>query len=259
VTIAGLNGTKVNGRTSVRFVRPRFSQAEFRLGSGNDRITFSGFTVTDDLFVNLGPGNDILSTVATRPVRAGKNFRIEGEAGSDAVRLNNVVSGEDLGIEGGTGPLTASVSRARVGKTLTVIGDLLADTVTVADTMATGPVSVEVKSGNDRVTLARSAADGWFVNTDEGADRITATAVTGREDIGLFAGKDSDVVGLVRVRAGKNLTLTLDTGNDTASGQEVTAAFDLVVEGGDGQDVLTDLGISGGTKTEFKDIEVILP
>jgi hypothetical protein len=258
VTIAGANGTRVNGRPLVRFVRPEFSQAEILLGAGNDRITFIGFTVTNDLFVNLEAGNDILATVAASPVRVGKNFRIQGEAGNDVIRLSNVISGEDIGIEGGTGVLAASVVNSEVGKSLTVIGDLLPDSVTVSGTTAAGLVSVETKSGNDRVNLARSTANGWFVDTAEGSDRIAATLVASVEDIGLFAGTEADLVTLVRVTAGKNLTLTLDTGNDRAFGQAVTAALDLVIEGGDGRDILTNRGISGGTKSEIKEIEVLL-
>lgn len=263
VVVTGQNGTRVNGVASARFPRLALNAAEMQLGGGNDVVTLRGLQIANDLYVNLGDGADRLSIPAAASVTVGGNLAIEGAGGNDTIRTEGVIVGQDLYIDGGIGVLNATVSGAVVGFNVSLIGDDANDVLTVSSLAAGGDIFVEAKGGSDRVSLTTVEALLIGISADAnaivGADRVTLIEVSTMEDLGIFTGPGNDIVQLMDVASAKNLTVSLDSENDKVSGMNVSAALDAVFEGGAGSDTFEDFGITGGTKKDVKEFEVLLP
>jgi hypothetical protein len=261
VTVTGQNGTRINGQTAIRFLNPQLNAMEIRMEGGDDAVTLRGLQLTNDLFANLGAGNDLLTTVATSPVRVGANAQIEGGEGTDTIRLSGISTSEDLYIDGGLGVLNASLTAANVDKALTIIGDEANDIVTLSQVSVGDSLSIETKGGADRVSLTDAFAFKLSINTDAngvGADQVNLTRVTALEDIGIFTGAGNDVARLTDVQSGKSLVVSTDSGNDRVVATRVTVAEDAIFEGGAGVDRLEDYGIFAGVKKEIKEFESLI-
>lgn len=263
VTVSGQNGTLINGRASVRFARLQLNATEIRMGGGNDVVTLRGLQIANDLYVDLGEGADRLTAPAASPVIVGGNVAIEGGAGNDTVRTESMMVGLDYYVDGGLGVLNATAIQTVVGFNVTVIGDEANDLVALTSVAAGGDVLIETKGGSDRVTLTTVSALLLGVNTDAnaiaGADRVSLDGIVTVEDVGIFTGPGNDVVQMLNVQSGKNLTVSADSGNDRVSGAGVEVALDAVFEGGAGTDTFEDFGITGGVKKDVKEFEVFLP
>jgi hypothetical protein len=99
VVVTGQNGTKINGVASARFPRLALNAAEMQLGGGNDVVTLRGLQIANDLHVNLGDGADRLTIPAAASITAGGNVTIEGAGGTDIIRTEGVMVGQDLYID----------------------------------------------------------------------------------------------------------------------------------------------------------------
>lgn len=256
VTVLGRNGTTVNNAARAIYRNLNLSALEVLMNGGNDIVALRGIRTGNDLFVNLGAGNDVFTADAA--VNISKNAAIEGEAGTDRITLTGSTVGEDLNIDGGIGALTARVNGVSGGKSLTIIGDALTDTVSVTDSEFGDLVSIETKEGTGRITIARTLANLLAISTSSGRDVINVTDAMLVEDVGIFTGLGNDDVTLANVESGKSLTVSVDGGNDVVTGQNVVVAEDAVFEGGDGVDVIEDAGIVGGQKKEIKEFEIEL-
>jgi hypothetical protein len=259
VSISGQNGTTINGLAAVRLVNPQLNQLDIRMEGGDDSVILRGVTVANDLFVDLGSGNDRLSSPQLTPITVGARATIEGGLGNEVIRLDGITVREDLTIEGGLGTLNLNLNAGAVDKLLTIVGDDANDSVSLTGVRVGDALSIETKGGADIVSLIDVLAFSAIINTDSnsvGADRVTLNRVTTIEDIGIFTGDGNDVVALTDVTSGKSLTVSLDSGNDSFSGTRVSVAEDAVFEGGAGIDSFTDRGISGGIKKDVKEFEV---
>lgn len=256
VTVAGRNGTRVNGLTSVRFPRLQLNAAEIRMEGGNDQVTLSGIRTGNDLYINLGAGADLLNTSAA--VTVGANLTIEGAAGADNIQLTNLTAVEDIYVDGGLDALTATLSRLNAGKSLTIVSDAARDIVNVSNSIVAEVLSIEAKAGNNSVGVYGVAALAAFVSTDLGADSVVTQDLMTAEDIGVFTGVGNDSVTLTNLDSAKSLTVSVDAGSDRVSGTNVSVAEDAVFEGGAGTDTITDLGIIAGVKKEIKEFEILL-
>lgn len=261
VVIAGQNGTTINGLPSVRFVRPQINALELRMEGGNDVVTLRGLNVANDLFVDLGAGDDRLTTPAASPVTVGANASVLGSEGNDVVQLNSMTVREDLYVDGGLGTLNATFNNLQVDKALSVLGDDAIDVINISNSRAGLGVTIETKGGSDRVSLTDISAFAMSINTDAngaiGADQVNLTRVTTQEDLGIFTGAGNDVVRLTDVSSGKSIIASLDEGNDRLIATRVSAAEDALFEGGAGVDILENFGISAGIKREFKEFETV--
>ncbi len=192
VIVSGQNGTLINGLASVRFVRPQINALEVRMEGGNDTVALRGLNIANDLFVDLGAGDDRLTSPATGPVTVGANASIFGSEGNDTLQLGAMTVREDLYVDGGIGALNASLNGVQVDKVLSVIGDEAIDVVNLSNTRASLGVNIETKGGSDRVNLTDIAAFAVSINTDAnsaiGADQVNLTRVTTVEDLGIFTG-----------------------------------------------------------------------
>ncbi len=261
IVIAGQNGTLINGLPSVRYPRVQLNAMEVRMEGGNDTVTLRSLQVANDLFVDLGAGNDRLTAPAAAPSTIGANMAVMGSEGNDVVQLAGITVREDLSIDGGLGVLNASVSNASVDKVMSIIGDEANDIVSIVGTRVGLDLKLETKGGSDRVTLTDVAAFQLSINTDAngavGVDQVTLNRVSTVEDLGIFTGAGNDVVRMTDVTSGKSITVSLDEGNDRLIATRVRAAEDAVFEGGAGVDTLENYGISAGIKREFKEFEII--
>jgi hypothetical protein len=256
VIVRGNNGTLVNGLPSVRFPRTPLNAVEVRMGDGNDTVRFNNLVVANDVFVEMGLGND--RVLASSPLRVGNNFEVQAGEGNDVVRMTDLEIGVDAKIEGGLGTLNATLTGASVGGNATIVGDDANDVVTVSGEFG-GDILIETKKGADRVSMQSATMRSLYIATDEGADSVTLAGVSTTEDIGVFTGMDNDAVSLTSVASGKSITVSVDDGSDTVYGQDVLANQDAIFEGGFGTDTITDLGIVGVVKKDVKEFEIFLP
>jgi large repetitive protein len=262
VVVSGQTGTLVNGMASFRLVRPSINAVEIRMEGGNDVVSLRNLQVANDMFIDLGSGNDRLTTPATTPNTVGANLAIYGSEGNDIVQLNRVTVREDLFVDGGLGTLQASLVDSVIDKTATMVADDLADVITFRNTRVGLDVNIETKGGSDQVNLTDLSAFQLAVNTDAnglvGLDRVTMNRVTTIEDLGVFTGAGADIVRMTDVSSGKSITVSLDEGNDLLVMARVTAAADAVFEGGAGLDTVDFLDVLGSTKREFKEFERVI-
>lgn len=261
IVISGQNGTLVNGLPSFRFPQVQLNALEVRMEAGNDTVALRGLQVANDVNVNLGAGNDRLTSPATSPSTISGNMFVLGDEGNDVVQLAALTVREDLYIDGGLGILNASVNASDIDKVMSIIGDEANDIVSVTGSRIGLNLSLETKGGSDRVSITDTDAFHISINTDAngsvGLDQVTLNRVTTVEDLGIFTGAGNDVVRLTDVTSGKSLIVSLDEGNDRVIATRVQAAEDAVFEGGAGVDTLENYGITAGIKREFKEFEVI--
>jgi hypothetical protein len=261
IVIAGQNGTLINGLPSVRFPRVALNSLEVRMEGGNDSVALRGLQVANDVNVDLGAGNDRLTSPSTTPSTINGNLSVWGNEGNDVVQMAGLSVRENLSIDGGLGSLNSSISNSTIDKVMSIIGDDADDVVSVVGTSIGLDLALETKGGSDRVTLTDVGALHLSINTDSngavGLDQVTLNRVTTVEDIGIFTGAGNDIVRLTDVTSGKSIIVSLDEGNDRLIATRVQAAEDAVFEGGAGLDTLENFGIFAGVKREFKEFEAI--
>ncbi len=262
VILSGQNGTTINGLPSVRFLRPQLNAMEVLLHDGNDSIAFRGVQVANDLYVDLGSGNDRLTSSIASPMFVGANASIYGSAGNDSVQLAGAWIQEDLIVDGGLGVLQASMSTMTINKGMSVIGDEANDSVVITNLSVAQGIHIETKGGSDRVSMTDLMGFTISIQTDSnaaiGADQVLLTRVSVIEDIGIFTGMGNDVVRLTDVSSGK-LSVSLDEGNDRLVATRVAVATDAVFEGGAGSDIFENFGVSAGIFFDLKEFETLRP
>lgn len=263
VVVTGQAGTLVNGAASARFPRVALNAAEILMGSGNDVVTLRNLRIANDLFVNLGPGDDRLVAPSAAPLAIGANATVEAAEGNDVVRIEAAAVASDLKIDGGLGILNCTLSATVVGYGIQMVADDANDIMTITNTIAGDVISVETKGGSDRVTMTNVDARLMGISTDAnglvGLDSVNLMRITTTEDLGIFTGPGNDVVLLMDVVVNKSLSVSVDEGNDRVAGTSVTVVYDGVFEGGAGTDRFEDYGISAGVKKDIKEFEVLLP
>lgn len=261
LVVSGQNGTTINGLPSVRFARPAINAAEIRMEGGDDTVVLRGLRLANDLFVDLGAGNDRLTSPATSPISVGANAAIYGEAGNDTVQLNRAKVFEDLYIDGGLGALSATVTDASIDKSMTIVGDEANDSVSVVGSTIGLGLAIETKGGSDTVRVSQFSAFNLFVNADSngtvGRDVVNISNASVVEDISIFTGAGDDVVRMTSTSSNK-VTVSLDQGNDRLEATDVVAATDIIFEGGAGFDTLLETDVFASIFRDYKEFERIL-
>jgi hypothetical protein len=261
LVVSGQNGTTINGLPSVRFARAVINAAEIRMEGGDDTVVLRGLRLANDLFVDLGAGNDRLTSPATSPISVGANAAIYGEAGNDTVQLNRAKVFEDLYIDGGLGALSATVTDASIDKSMTIVGDEANDSVSVVGSTIGLGLAIETKGGSDTVRVSQLSAFNLFVNTDSngtvGRDVVNISNASVVEDISIFTGAGDDVVRMTSTSSNK-VTVSLDQGNDRLEATDVVAATDIIFEGGAGFDTLLETDVFASIFRDYKEFERIL-
>ncbi len=255
VIVTGRNGTLINGQLSVRFRGAVLETVEMRMEGGNDDVLVNGLSISNDLFANLGEGNDRFRSTGA-PTQIQNNLSIEGGAGNEVITIADWSIASDVTIDGQVGTLNATLTRVAADFGITVIGDDARDTVRLTDCTAGDFVGLDTKKGDDLVRVVGLTSLGLVVAVDDGADKVYLTDVVTTDDVSINSGKQNDVVEMTDVFSGKNILVSMDEGNDVLDGVNVFAQFDAVFEGGAGVDTYIDGGIAGGEKTEVKEFEL---
>lgn len=255
VFVVGRNGTTVNGLPSVRFRGAILNQVEILMFGGDDNVIVNNLVINNDLFVNLGDGNDTFRS-GTLPSAIGASLTVEGGFGTETIRLSGWTVGSDAIVDGGIGILNSQMTGLTVGRAITLIGDELRDLVTLSGCSSGDYTFVETKGGNDQVAISGHTALGLSIATDAGADSVFLSQVAVALEISVNTGTHNDLVDMTDVAADFNITVSLDAGNDTFDGMNVFAGADAVFEGGAGTDTYVNGGVNGGIKTDVKEFEI---
>lgn len=261
LVVSGQNGTTINGLPSVRFVRPIINAAEVRMEGGDDTVVLRGLRIANDLFADLGAGNDRLVSPAVAPITVGASALIYGEAGNDTIQLNRAAILQDLYVDGGLGTLSVSIADSSVDNSMAIFGDEGNDTINVTGTRVGFDVAIETKGGSDTVRVAQLQAFHLLINTDSngatGRDVVNVSNATLQGDIGIFTGAGDDVVRMTGTTSNK-VTVSLDQGNDRLEATSVVAATDIIFEGGSGLDTLLETDVFAAIFRDYKEFERIL-
>lgn len=257
ITVSGRNGTKVNGLVTVRFRNVALNAVEMEMGGGNDDVLIDSLQVANDLYANLGDGNDRFRS-GTAPSSIGNNLAVEGGLGSDSVTLTGWTIGSDLFIDGQTGVLNVQLSGLDIAYALTVIGDRDRDVLSVRNTTCGDVASIESKEGNDSITVSGFFGLGLLINSDLGNDTVALSGVMTSEDTSISTGGGNDTVTMTDVTSMKNISASLDQGADRLEVTDVYAELDAVFVGGSEVDTFVDNGIFAGVKLEIVEFEIRL-
>jgi len=253
ILIEGLDGTRINGASQVRYNGAGLEKTDLRLFGGNDRLEIRALRASVDHNLELGAGDD---TVILQDAVAGVKLTVKTDDGFDRVTATGVRTGEDFSIETEQGMASVAVNASSVGGSLTILAKDSADSIQVTSTTVGKDLKIDSGKGDDTVAL-QNVTVGLTSTTivDEGADRVTLNNVVATEDVNIEAGKDADRVAMTDVRSLKNITVLADAGNDFVSVTRVNAAKDAVFAGGDEFDTFDDNGVTGGEKLEVKEFE----
>ncbi len=254
ITVTGRNGTTVNGRPSFRLPRVALNAIEMQMEGGNDVVAVRSLQVANDLYANLGEGNDRFDLLAGTTI--GAIAGVEGGIGADTIRVIDSVVGADLFVDGGLDALTATLTRATIGGALTIIGDEAADRVSISETTMADFGTVETKGATTESMYHSS----WHSHS--------RSIPTGRRHRQCFGFDDSRRCRYFHWH-GKRSCL-LDERDEwqkpkrerrcrsrCRNGRIRFVTADAVFEGGAGVDTYTDLGITAGVKLDVKEFEVL--
>lgn len=204
ILIEGLNGTTINGRSSVRFNGAGLEKVDIKLFGGNDKLTVRSLRASVDQNIELGAGDDVVSL---NRVVAGANLSVKADDGYDRLDALGLRVSGDFYAEMGQGRSGVSIASSRVGKTLTVIGGDSTDLTTIAQTTS-GDLNVEAKKGADRVDLVdvRSRKN-IKVDVDLGSDTVAVQNVYAAHDAVFLGGDGFDTFQDRGVSAGEKLEI----------------------------------------------------
>lgn len=257
--IVGLAGTTINGRRAVRLPGAvRRLQAD--MGAGSDRLGLIQLSMLNVVDVAMGEGNDLLFTPfqPTMPITFG--LTIDVGPGDDVVSLDDVSVGTDLVINGSDGALEVELTDFSVGRDAQISGASQRDAFTLREVTVNGSLSLSTFDGDDAVTLSNLLVDDALsVATDAGVDAVRLEFVSVGASADIDTGTENDVAAITDVNGLANFSARFGAGEDVVSGTRVSAEGEVLFDGGDGVDTLTDNGIGGAAGTQIVSFEVLLP
>lgn len=259
ITVVGQNGTLINGLPSVAFPGAiGISKLDVRGEEGDDRVTINRLRIAGDVNVDMGinlPGRDVLNV--NNSSIDGSLFAYGGSE-ADTINLTGSTVALDAIIDLAEGAGRSAATNSSVFGSATFIGGEGNDVFSSNGLTVGLEMKVETKQGDDNLNYqASSAALAGFM-TDQGADRVSVNGFTTAQDFTVETGDGNDIVTLNAVASSGNFNVNLDNGNDRLTVGNSSAALDAVLKGGSGTDTLDDNGLTGGTKKEVIEFEVLL-
>lgn len=155
LTVVGLQGTKVNGRSEPLVLLTGSTHLPGRLkaemGDGRDLVALQGFTLSGDA-------------------------RIEGENGADAFVAINMNFGRNLDILAGWGAIDVSLTNTTIANNLSVNGSEAIDTVALNQVTVSNFTSLDLGAKSDLLLVRNSDFhDDARIRLGGGDDRLAAT------------------------------------------------------------------------------------
>jgi protein-disulfide isomerase len=200
--VRGLDGTTING-----------GSADFVAAAGTNRIT-------DDLFADLGQGDDVLL--------------VSGVAVGNRVSIRDLQGNNQIGLD--------AVS---VGRHLTIWTGAGNDTVSLNSTTLSRWASLTTGAGNDLVRIVDSSAAIVDVKTASGNDNIVMENVQAGRHGRVRSGSGDDTVAVSGSRFGRTLRVNAQSGADVVDLSSVSVGRRTVIHGGRGADAVR-IGTSSG-------------
>jgi hypothetical protein len=223
VRISGVNGTTINGASSVQFtVR---DDIRIDLQGGDDTVTVNNLSLDEtshaDLNIELGAGRD---TAYVWNSDVTEDIRVFGSTGSDYVFVDNVTVGADLAIE---------LNGAGLNRFA-----LMDQMVTVADTTVGDDLRIIGGASRDIIQVFGSSVnDNLDINTGGGADDVYVSG-NSTEDLFVKTGSDKDDVDIKNNVVTDQLFADLGTSDDTLHLEGNQASRPEFI-GGAGNDIMT--------------------
>jgi hypothetical protein len=259
ITVVGQNGTLINGLPSVRFANGlSIEKLDIRAEEGDDRVTINSLRIAGDVNADMG------INLAGRDTFVVNNSSIEGNLfgyggfDADTINLNGTTVFGDATIDLAEGAGRSNAANSTINGSATFVGGEGADVFSSNGLTVGLELKIETKEGNDTINYGNSSASIASIVTDLGADRVTFNTFSSAQDFVVETGDGNDVVSLTSVNALGNLSVNLDSGNDSLTVASSSAGLDAVLKGGAGVDTLSDQGLTGGTKKEVIEFEVLL-
>ena len=214
--IAPHQGTTLNGQAPGVFVSGVTHDIRVTLGGSNDRLNLHaengndfGFRVPNDLSINLGGGNNVLTidhidvgddasifsgggadSVFFRGlvgfngnVDSGRNdLTIDTGNRNDNISLHNFAVRRDVNISTGTDSFTDSVDLlfASIGRNTNISTGAGSDFVSINEVGFNGIATINTGADIDTVSVKESQADQFFFNLGSGNDTMSMTNSFGR-------------------------------------------------------------------------------
>ena len=221
VVVSGLNGTRINGRSSFLF-KESPTLVAVNLGAGNDWIGLRN--ARDSEFALKGEdGNDTIVVDDGGPA----SITIDGGAGHDRISLNAVIVQGTATIDGGASNDRIVLNNAR-GTDFTVDGGMDNDAIAVLNSSAHS-LNTKGGDGNDAITMFNTTAFELEADGGAGNDWIALGNIAGTDKLNVMGDAGDDRIVLNNTRA---TDLTVDGGIDNdAIVMFNTSAFGLKADG----------------------------
>ncbi len=235
----GLSGTTINGLETVNF--GVINTLTVLGGMGDDKITLNqtGSTITHDVTINGGDGNDTISVTG----KFGADLIVLGGIGNDTLRVTNTLLSSavaDINMDSGDGNDTVTISASKVGRDVIVQTGLGNDTVTATGLTIASTLSLQDTGGTNSLRVTDSTAqNGVLLVLGVDNDTVTMTNVTstlGKVEIDLGAG--NNVLSISQTKALGTTVATLMGGVITDFGDGIR------VISGVGNDTITMSGLT---------------
>jgi hypothetical protein len=235
--IAPQQGTTLNGQTQGQFFDNVTHDIRVTLGGSGDRLNIHaengndfGFQVPNDLTINMGNGNNVLTI---DHVSVGDDVNITSGTGADSVffrgrvglsgnliengandlnittgnrndniSLHNFAVRRDVTVRaGGTDNFTDSVDMlfASIGRNTSVSTGAGSDFVSIEQVGFNGAATIDTGADGDTVSVRESQADLFFFNLGAGRDTMSFTNNFGSQ---------------ARLNGGSDFDTLIDSGND---------------------------------------------
>jgi hypothetical protein len=258
IVVTGQFGTLINGLPSVRFANGlSIEKLDVRMEGGDDRVAINRLNLAGDLNADLGINSLGRDTLVVNNSTIQGNLFGFGGFDTDTINVNGTTVFGDAIIDLAEGSGRSTVNNSTFNGSATFVGGEGADVFNAIEMTVGLSLNVDAKQGADVINHSLGSAMLAAYNTDLGADRITLSDLTILEDLIVESGGDNDTVSITSVNSGKNLVVNLDSGNDTLTVASSSAGQDAILVGGAGVDRLVDLGLTGGTKKEVIEFEIL--
>lgn len=234
IVVEGLNGTRINGQSRVRFadLGSGLNGLRVRLEGGDDLVRVEDLRVRQSVTVHGGSGND---AIGFDDVRVGLDLTVLGEAGDDAIALDDVIVNHNLTVIGDQGNDLIGFDGVNIRGATTVRGGLGNDRLAIDESLHRGAVTITGDEGDDFIGLDQSRIRGT-TNIDLGGGNdalyLDDTVVSGNATVQGGAGTDRvELDGVSRLT--RRASITGFESLDVPGGEWLTEAVfeDLLARG----------------------------